>query len=488
LSIPFACLTFAVIGIPLAETSRRGGKGSGFAISLAIIVLYYVLLSSGETWAQEGRLPPAVAIWLPNAVLLALGAIAMARTGRDRSRGRLLPRLRLPFARAAGSPSDAAAGAAESAEPARRTAWTTLMRFPTILDRYVLARFFAVLALVLASVLFLAVIVDYAEHIDKIAKNRPGSDVVVGYYRNFLMTISLQVAPFAILIATLIALGILSKNNEDTAFKANGVSLYRLGAPIVAAAIVAAVVAFTAGEYVLPLAQREQARYKNLIYGRPADWGLATPAEQRWHYGPGRRIWHQEAIEQDRGVLASPSVFEFDAAFDLVRRDAARQANWNGSEWIFRQGWTRTFGGVSEASYRTFLEERMAGDPPTSFTRQYRGAEEMRFRELQRSARRLRASGYPTGDLETALQSKLSTPLLIPLMALLAIPFAFRIGKRGTLAGIGVGLALGIVFLIAGAFFTKVGEAGALSPLLAAWSPNILALTASTWLLLRLRT
>jgi lipopolysaccharide export LptBFGC system permease protein LptF len=73
-------------------------------------------------------------------------------------------------------------------------------------------------------------------------------------------------------------------------------------------------------------------------------------------------------------------------------------------------------------------------------------------------------------------------------MALLAIPFAFRIGKRGTLAGIGVGLALGIVFLIAGAFFTKVGEAGALSPILAAWSPNILALTASTWLLLRIRT
>jgi len=486
LSIPFACLTFAVIGIPLAETSRRGGKGSGFALSLAIIVLYYVLLSSGETWAQEGRLPPGSAIWLPNAVLLVLGGIAMARGGRERSRTRPIARLKGALAR-----RRAGAGASLAAEvPAaeRQTIWTGLLRFPTILDRYVLARFLAVLGLVLASVLFLAVIVDYAEHIDKIAKNHPASDVVIGYYRNFLMTISLQVAPFAILIATLISLGILSKNNEDTAFKANGVSLYRLGAPIVAAAIVAAVVAFTAGEYVLPLAQREQARFKNLIYGRPADWGLATPAEQRWHYGPGRRIWHQEAIERDRGVLASPSVFEFDGAFDLVRRDAARQASWNGSEWIFRQGWTRTFGGVAEASYRTFLEERLAGDPPTSFTRQYRGAEEMRFRELQRSARRLRASGYPTGDLETALQAKLSTPLLIPLMALLAIPFAFRIGKRGTLAGIGVGLALGIVFLIAGAFFTKVGEAGALSPLLAAWSPNILALTAATWLLMRLRT
>ncbi|MCA1610645.1 MAG: LptF/LptG family permease [Acidobacteria bacterium] len=82
----------------------------------------------------------------------------------------------------------------------------------------------------------------------------------------------------------------------------------------------------------------------------------------------------------------------------------------------------------------------------------------------------------------------LSTPLLIPLMALLAVPFAFRIGKKGTLAGIGVGLALGMAFLIAGAFFTKVGEVGALPPILAAWSPNVLAATAATWLLLRLRT
>jgi lipopolysaccharide export LptBFGC system permease protein LptF len=51
-----------------------------------------------------------------------------------------------------------------------------------------------------------------------------------------------------------------------------------------------------------------------------------------------------------------------------------------------------------------------------------------------------------------------------------------------------VGLLIGIGFLIATAFFTKVGEVGALPPALAAWSPNILALTAGTWLLLRLRT
>ena len=477
-SIPLACLAFAIVGIPLAETSRRGGRGSGFALSLAIIVLYYVLLSSGETWAQEGRLPPALAIWLPNLVLLAIGAVAMARAGRERGRLRL-PRL---------LPRPAEASPAASSEPAPRSRWTSLVRFPTILDRYVLGRFLSILAMVFASVLLLAVIVDYADHIDKISKNRPSADVLIGYYRNFLLTISLQVAPFAFLLSTLIALGIFSKNNEDTALLASGVSRHRLGSPIVALSFAAAVLAFTAGEYALPLAQREQARFKNLIYGRPPDYGLATASERRWHYGPGRRIWHQEASDPEKGLLLSPSLFEFDAAFDLVRRDSAREASWDGREWIFRQGWTRVFGGATEAGYRTFLDERMAGDPPRAFTRDRRGAEEMRFRELQRLARRLKASGYPTGALETALYSKLATPLLLPLMALLAVPFAFRIGRRGTLAGIGVGLALGMGFLIAGAFFTKVGEVGALPPALAAWSPDVLALTAAAWMLLRLRT
>ncbi len=478
LSIPFACLAFAIVGIPLAETSRRGGRGSGFALSLALIVLYYVLLSSGETWAQEGRLSPGVAIWLPNVVLLCLGGAAMVRGGRERGRWGFLRR-----PRAAGEKPEVA-----RPEPARRSALSGLLRFPTLLDRYVLGRFLSVFFLVAASVLLLAVIVDYAEHIDKIAKNRPSADVILGYYRNFLLTISLQIAPFGILLSTLIALGILSRNNEDTAFRANGVSLHRLGAPIVVLAVLAAGLAFAAGEYIVPAAQRKQAQYKNIIYGRPVDYGLSTPTERRWHYGPGRAIWHQDATDPEKGILLSPSVFQFSDSFEVTRRDSAREAAWDGRLWVLRQGWSRTFGISSEASYRTYLEERVGGDPPKTFTRDRRGADEMRFRELQRYARRLRASGYPTSVLDTALHAKLSTPLLIPLLALLAVPFAFRIGKKGTLAGIGVGLGLGMVFLIAGAFFTKVGEVGALPAVLAAWSPAVLAAIAATWLLLRLRT
>jgi LPS export ABC transporter permease LptF/LPS export ABC transporter permease LptG len=476
-SIPFACFAFAVVGIPLAETSRRGGKGSGFALALAIIVLYYVLISNGETWAQEGRMPAWFAMWLPNLVLLGLGLLAARGAGRERGRWTfpLLPRRIRPAA---------------APEASRRAWFAGILRFPALLDRYVLGRFFSTLLLVLASVLLLSLIVDYSEHVDEILKNHPTTDVVLAYYRAFLLSISMDVAPFAVLIATLVCLGIFSKNNEDTAFKASGVSVHRLGTPIVVAAALGSILAFGLGEYVLPIAKQKEIRYKNLIRGKPADWKLRTPAERNWYYAGDGRIWHREESDAQRGLLVAPSVFEFDRTFELIRRTAARQAIWEAASrmWILRQGWTRALDKGETVSFGTFLEERAAGDPPSAFAAERRTPAEMRFRELQRYARRLKRSGYPTASLETSLQTKLAAPLLLPVMAFLALPFAFRIGKRGALAGIGVGLVLGMIFLVSTAFFTKLGDVGALPPLLAAWSPHVLFSTAASFLLVRLRT
>ena len=478
-SIPFACLAFAIVGIPIAESARRGGRGSAFAISLVIIVLYYVLLSAGETWGQQGKLPPGFAIWLPNVLLLAAGAAAILRSGRERARWRWslpVPGRRVP-GRAPLSPAPV------------RPRFGSLLRFPAILDRYILGRFLAVLLFSSVSVLLLALIVDYADRVGRIAKNHPPSSAVLGYYRVFLLGISAQIAPFVALIATLVCLGILSKNNEDTAFRASGVALHRLAAPILAAMTAGGLLFFAMGEYVLPFAAQQEARYRNIINGRPEDYGVArTPSERNWRRAGDGSIWHQEESDPAKGILVSPSLFRFDADFELARRDSARLATWNGSEWVFRQGWSRSFGKAPETAYRTYLEDRVAGDPPGSFLRERRTPEQMRWRELQRYARRLKTGGYATGDLETAMYAKFAAPALVPLMALLGVPFAFRIGRRGALAGIGIGLALGMGLLIATAFFTKLGDVGALPPVLAAWSPNVLATTLAVYLLLRLRT
>lgn len=73
-------------------------------------------------------------------------------------------------------------------------------------------------------------------------------------------------------------------------------------------------------------------------------------------------------------------------------------------------------------------------------------------------------------------------------MALVALPFAFRLGRRGALYGVGVAVVLGMILMGIFAFFTKMGAAGALPPSLAVWSPGVAFSILSLYLFLGIRT
>ncbi len=476
-AIPVACLAFAIVGVPLAQTLRRGGRGGSFALSLAVLLGYYLLLSSGETWAQEGRMGPALAMWLPNILLVALGIAAAL--WRPVGRAPHAPRPLIA------EPARAAAAVAPPRPPASPRPRFGLI---SLADRYVLARFLGALCLVFASAMLLAVVVDYADKLDEVARHHPPAAVIFGFYRSFALSIAVQIAPFAVLLATLVGLGVLSKNAEDTAFKASGVSLLRLALPVLVLAGLFAVLAFAVGEYVLPLAEQRQARFRNVIYGREPDYGIRTAAERNWYLARDGSIWFREESLAARDTLLGVAIFRFGPDSSLTDRTDAREAVWTGEQWTLKDGSTRSFAPDGKEPYRRFAEERVPGDPPASVVATRRRPEEMRFRELERLTRHLRAGGYPTSGLETALQSKLAQPALLPVMVLLAVPFAFRVGRRGALAGVGVGLGLGILTLVASAFVTKLGEVGALPPPLAAWSPNVIFGLAATYFLARLRT
>ncbi len=68
-SIPFACVVFVILGVPLAIVSARGGRGVSVGLSLAAFILYFVFISTGEKLADRGRLSPWLAMWLPDIVM-----------------------------------------------------------------------------------------------------------------------------------------------------------------------------------------------------------------------------------------------------------------------------------------------------------------------------------------------------------------------------------------------------------------------------------
>lgn len=486
-AIPFACITFGVLGLPLGITNRRGGKSSGFSLSIAIIVFYYIMINNGEQLAGSGKIPPFLGMWGANIILLALGIYLLTRANRDAlaqrtDRGivaKIVGVFRRIFTRRSTS-----AGADENPSLLNRLDIT----FPNILDRYILREFTKVLLLVLVSVVALFVIVEYTEISRDVRENGVAASTLLRYFRFQIFTVLNWTLPISVLVATLVTFGILSKNNEVTAIKSGGVSLYRVAAPIIFVAAIISVLAYFILDFVLPYANQRSSQLKRRIEGKTA---ITSSQQKLWYLGKGRYIINFLAYDTNAKRLTQVQVFEFHPSdFRLTRRVYATSATWNGQAWAFENGWIRSFTDDGESTFTPITRPVALFYPetPEDFATEVTPPDQMTYAELRRYIRTLRESGYAADELSVKLYAKTSWPVISIVMALIAMPFAFKIGRRGALYGIGLALVLGIVYWMVYAIFTKFGEVGNLPPLLSAWSANILFAIGAVYMFLHVET
>lgn len=491
ISIPFACLAFGIVALPLGITNRRGGKSSGFTLSIGVILLYYLLLSNGEEMARTGRLPAWLAMWLPNAILVGIGLYLIRRASRDaggasgpgrlaeRARG-LLERLHIGI-RARLSPNDDDRGSFLSRLD---------IRFPNTLDRYVLRQFAQTLLFIVLSVVVLQMVVDYSEMAGDIAENNIPAQMVAEYYRNLTLVVLDKTIPISILAGTLICFGMLSRTSEITAMKASGVSLYRLALPVVVVAGIFSVFAYLLLDFVLPYTNEKVAMLKSQIKGKPMRRSVSVQQRQ-WVFGKGRYLFNFLSYDKAAHALSQVQVLEFDPVeMRLTRRVYAEEARFDGSGWVFVNGWVRSFDESGSASFTPIDQPVRLHYPerPEYFTSDFKLPNQMTYSELRRYIRDLEISGYSSEELRVQLYQKTAWPFVSLVMALIALPFSFRIGKRGALYGVGVALFLAFVYWALYGVFTKFGEVGNLPALLSAWSANVLFIIAAVYLFVHAET
>jgi len=82
-SVPFACIIFGVLGVPLGITSRRSGKSRGFSLGIGIVLSYYVLQLGGDALGETGRIPPVLGVWAPNMIFSVLTLIAFIVSAKE---------------------------------------------------------------------------------------------------------------------------------------------------------------------------------------------------------------------------------------------------------------------------------------------------------------------------------------------------------------------------------------------------------------------
>ncbi len=82
-AIPFACIVFGLIGVPLGIQPRRSGRSYGFILSIFIILAYYISLTASELLALRKTLPPFLAGWTPNLIFFGLGVYLLVKAANE---------------------------------------------------------------------------------------------------------------------------------------------------------------------------------------------------------------------------------------------------------------------------------------------------------------------------------------------------------------------------------------------------------------------
>jgi LPS export ABC transporter permease LptG len=309
-----------------------------------------------------------------------------------------------------------------------------------------------------------------------IARNHVAFLTVVSYFRYLIPLMIYQLAPLATLVATLVSLAVLAKNNEVVALKASGVSLYRLVLPLLLAGVLVSSGLFLLDDTFLPYANQRQDALRNEIKGRPAQTYF-EPARQ-WIFGENSKIYNYELFDPDHQLFGGLNVFELDpVTFQMHRRIYATRATWEPTEslWILTGGWVRDFGSDGQVErYEPFKATTLSEltEAPSYFRREVRQSYQMNWRQLGEYIASLGQAGFDTARLSVQWHKKFAFPLIAAIIVFLGAPFAFLVGTRGAVGGLALAVGIGVVYWSTAALLEAMGSAGQLPPLLAAWAPD----------------
>jgi LPS export ABC transporter permease LptF/LPS export ABC transporter permease LptG len=482
LAFPFACLVFALVAVPLGSQPRRGGRAAGTILSVLLIGLYYSLFITGVGLSREGKLSPGLGIWLANIALTALGLALLPRMeqlGSDSKWLKRFTRLDLWKRLLRRKKAQARLKAAETARTGNgeyHRSRTSEGSFPRLMDLYLLRRFFSYFAMMMLTFVALFEVFTFFELLDDIARHRVLFLVVVNYFRYLTPYLLYQLAPLGALVAVLTTLGVMSKNNEIVACKASGISLYRLALPLLLAGLTLAATMIIVDDVYLPYANQRQDALRNQIKGKPAQ---TYTRPQRWIFGEKGKIYNYDLFEPGKNFFAGLTVVELEpGTFHVKRRVFASRATWSESQntWLLESGWVRDFEDGKVSNYQKFKATALSelAEPPSYFNREVLQAFQLSFRQLGNYIQELRNAGFDVSTLTVQWYVKIAFPLIAPVSMLLAIPYAFRVGARGAIGGVAVGLALGIAYWSLARLLQAMGGVGQMPPPFAAFAPDLI--------------
>jgi lipopolysaccharide export system permease protein len=361
----------------------------------------------------------------------------------------------------------------------------------TILFRYILREYVKIFLMCFSGLLTIYMVIDFFEKIRRFLRYDSGAVPLLTYFALKIPAISFQVVPFAVLMATLLTLGLLSRSNEITALRSCGVSLLWMTSPFLLFASGLSVVLLGFSSTIIPLAS-EKAEEVRLVQIEKKPAPLTVQAAQPWVRIGADALMHIHTVDVGGRTLQGVRLFHFDRAFRIDQIIEASEARFVGDGWILHDGVRRTFGPGNAVDPDVFAEQPVSiplipDDFATSLTG---NSESMTFRDIHNYIARFQPEGALFARLLTDYYGRIAFPLVTVIMVLVGIALGLRqSGVRGGGMAVGIGQAfiVGFCYWTTHSIAIALGRGGALAPMLAGWMANILFASFGLYLLLKVR-
>lgn len=486
-SQPLACILLVLVGLPLGVSSRKSGKSAAFVTTIFLAFLYFMAQVSLIGLSKQDRIEPWIAVWLPNAVFAVAGITMLARLERP-GKSDWIGAVRGAMMNLLGGIS-ARLRERESKPAQRRDRFGAFRLAPQLVDTYLLGSFIFYFCLWLASFVLLTQVFTFSELLGDILRNNIPMNKVATYHFFLSPKLIYDSTAISVMVAVLITFAVLARQNEITALKACGVSLFRLALPILLASVVMSGALFAFDHYVVPDANLIQDGIRNEIKGRAVRTFLQP--NRQWIYGRGSRIFYYKYFDPVARVMAGLNIYELDGkTFRLVRHIYAERAQWQPSmnQWILQNGWSRN--PDSAKAYQSWQATTMPHltETPDHFMPEEKQYKQLNYLQLSEYIREIGQSGFDTVRLRVQYYRKFSVPMFPLILAIIALPFSFWVGNRGAMTAVGASVVIAMSYLAVNILFEKVGDLNQLPPEVAAWSPNAIFGLAGFYLMTRVRS
>ncbi|MGE5481116.1 MAG: LptF/LptG family permease [Chloroflexota bacterium] len=358
-----------------------------------------------------------------------------------------------------------------------------------LIDRYILKQFVNTLIFAIVALCAIFLVVDLIENLDDFIDQNAKFPIILKYYLNYFPEILKLLTPVASLLATLFTIGKLSNQNEVTAMKTGGMSLYRLMFPLAAFSLALSFFQLYFNGWIVPASNRRKVEIEQVYLNKNTAgsqiynlYFRESPTRNliMQYYDENSKTAHRVIIEDFSGEN-SPR---------LTRRIEADRMRWDSAanKWSLYNGIDRSFSGLKISASRFDSTKFSLAISHNEIKRLRLTTGEMNLTELKEYIDQTGRGGKDVSRQMIDYYGQWAFPFANFIVVLFGVPFASVKKKGGIAIQIGAAMVIAFTYLIFTKFSQTLAYSLGLDPILAGWSANIIFAIFGLIVLLRTKT